>query len=71
MAIDLSGKNLRILLLTLNGGGKDPSEPVINNFIVPNPVMKGTGEQVSFLEAFELFLFKISLNVIPLNSSFS
>uniref|UniRef100_A0A915D2V8 Phosphotransferase n=1 Tax=Ditylenchus dipsaci TaxID=166011 RepID=A0A915D2V8_9BILA len=32
VAIDLSGKNLRILLLTLNGPGKEPSV-VINNFI--------------------------------------
>lgn len=45
VAIDLSGKNLRILLLTLNGPGKEPSV-VINNFIVSNAVMKGTGEQL-------------------------
>lgn len=45
VAIDLSGKNLRILLLTLNGRGK---EPIIktNNFMVPNPIMKGTGQQL-------------------------
>lgn len=45
VAIDLSGKNLRILLLTLNGPGKTPNV-VVNNFIVSNAIMKGTGEQV-------------------------
>uniref|UniRef100_A0A7E4VZ51 Phosphotransferase n=1 Tax=Panagrellus redivivus TaxID=6233 RepID=A0A7E4VZ51_PANRE len=45
VAIDLSGKNLRILLLELNGKGKEPNT-TINNFIVPNAIMKGTGEQL-------------------------
>lgn len=46
MAIDLSGKNLRILLLTLNGPGKEPSV-FTTNFNVSNAIMKGTGEQVN------------------------
>lgn len=46
MAIDLSGKNLRILLLTLQGEGKEPGV-IVNNYIVSNAIMKGTGEQVS------------------------
>lgn len=45
VAIDLSGKNLRILLLTLPGPGQEPSV-VINNYMVSNAIMKGTGEQV-------------------------
>ena len=45
VAIDLSGKNLRILLLTLQGKGKEPGVDT-QNFVVPNPIMKGTGEQV-------------------------
>ncbi|CAJ0931293.1 unnamed protein product, partial [Mesorhabditis belari] len=45
VAIDLSGKNLRIMLLTLNGAGKDPNA-VNNNYIMPNHVMKGTGDQL-------------------------
>ncbi|KAL3081654.1 hypothetical protein niasHT_033065 [Heterodera trifolii] len=45
VAIDLSGKNLRILMLTLQGKDK---EPIIatNNFVVPYPIMKGSGEQL-------------------------
>uniref|UniRef100_A0AC34QTY9 Phosphotransferase n=1 Tax=Panagrolaimus sp. JU765 TaxID=591449 RepID=A0AC34QTY9_9BILA len=45
VAIDLSGKNLRILLLQLNGHGKEPTT-TINNFIISNAIMKGTGEQL-------------------------
>ncbi|KAK6023192.1 Hexokinase, partial [Ostertagia ostertagi] len=45
VAIDLSGKNLRIMLLTLNGTGREPAA-VNNNYIVPNHVMKGTGDQL-------------------------
>ncbi|CAJ0579853.1 unnamed protein product, partial [Mesorhabditis spiculigera] len=45
VAIDLSGKNLRIMLLTLTGPGQDPNA-VNNNYIVPNHVMKGTGDQL-------------------------
>jgi hexokinase len=48
LAIDLSGKNLRILLLTLFGGEKEPDVSV-NNYIVSNAIMKGTGEQVIFI----------------------
>lgn len=45
VAIDLSGKNLRILLLNINDNNAEPNV-VINNFIVSNAVMKGTGEQL-------------------------
>lgn len=45
VAIDLSGKNLRILLLTLNGASKEDVS-VVNNYIIPNIIMKGTGEQL-------------------------
>ncbi|KIH61057.1 Hexokinase [Ancylostoma duodenale] len=45
VAIDLSGKNLRIMLLTLKGKGREPAA-VNNNYIVPNHVMKGTGDQL-------------------------
>ncbi|KAI1732703.1 hexokinase domain-containing protein [Ditylenchus destructor] len=75
VAIDLSGKNLRILLLTLNGAGKDPSEPVINNFIVPNPVMKGTGEQLFnfIVNCLQKFLKEFSLEEanLPIGFVFS
>lgn len=49
VAIDLSGKNLRIMLLTLRGKGQEPTA-VNNNYIVPNHVMKGTGDQVRFFQ---------------------
>lgn len=45
VAIDLSGKNLRIMLLTLNGNEKDTTA-VNNNYIVSNSLMKGTGDQL-------------------------
>ncbi|KAJ1359016.1 hypothetical protein KIN20_017626 [Parelaphostrongylus tenuis] len=45
VAIDLSGKNLRIMLLTLKGTGREPTA-VNNNYVVPNHVMKGTGDQL-------------------------
>lgn len=51
VAIDLSGKNLRILLLTLNGREEEPNV-VTTNFIVSNAIMKGTGEQVNYLLKF-------------------
>lgn len=56
VAIDLSGKNLRIMLLTLNGSGREPTA-VNNNYIVPNHVMKGTGDQVISFMLREFFLF--------------
>ncbi|VDK47910.1 unnamed protein product [Anisakis simplex] len=46
IAIDLSGKNLRIMLLTLKGEHQEP-EQINHNFIVPTTVMKGTGDQAS------------------------
>uniref|UniRef100_F1KVA2 Phosphotransferase n=1 Tax=Ascaris suum TaxID=6253 RepID=F1KVA2_ASCSU len=45
IAIDLSGKNLRIMLLTLKGVAQEP-EQINHNFIVPASVMKGTGDQL-------------------------
>lgn len=45
IAIDLSGKNLRIMLLTLKGAGQQP-EHINHNYIVPVSVMKGTGDQL-------------------------
>ncbi|KAI6175651.1 Phosphotransferase [Aphelenchoides bicaudatus] len=59
VAIDLSGKNLRILLLSLEAG-QEPKKNV-NNYIVSNAIMKGTGEQ--------LFNF-IKRLISPLVSSF-
>uniref|UniRef100_A0A1I7UZN9 Phosphotransferase n=1 Tax=Caenorhabditis tropicalis TaxID=1561998 RepID=A0A1I7UZN9_9PELO len=44
VAIDLSGKNLRIMLLTLDG--TDPPKHNTVNYIVANHVMKGTGDQL-------------------------
>jgi hexokinase len=45
IAIDLSGKNLRILLLTLVGNGIEP-DVVNHNYLIHESVMKGTGEQL-------------------------
>ncbi|VDN57753.1 unnamed protein product [Dracunculus medinensis] len=45
ISIDLSGKNLRLMLLKLKGGLGEP-EQVNHNYIVPSVVMKGTGEQL-------------------------
>lgn len=45
VAIDLSGKNLRIMLLTMNGAGTTPTHETVN-YIVANHVMKGTGDQL-------------------------
>ncbi|CAI5447998.1 unnamed protein product [Caenorhabditis angaria] len=62
VAIDLSGKNLLIMLLTLSGTTREPVQNKIN-YIVPNHVMKGTGDQLftfivnclqRFLQEFEL-----------------
>lgn len=47
IAIDLSGKNLRIMLLTLKGSNKEP-EQINHNYVFPASVMKGTGDQVRF-----------------------
>jgi hypothetical protein len=46
VAIDLSGKNLCILLISIEEG-QEPKKNV-SNYIVSNAIMKGTGEQVSF-----------------------
>lgn len=47
IAIDLSGKNLRIMLLTLKGSNQEP-EHINHNYVFPASVMKGTGDQVRF-----------------------
>jgi hexokinase len=62
VAIDLSGKNLRILLLTLNEDGKK-DHVVVNNFIVSNAIMKGTGEQLFnfIVNCLQKFLKEFSL----------
>nr|CAD2194567.1 unnamed protein product [Meloidogyne enterolobii] len=44
-AIDLSGKNCRILLVVFEGPGHEPVKD-IQNFVVPKQVMTGTGEQL-------------------------
>uniref|UniRef100_A0A8R1XXB6 Phosphotransferase n=1 Tax=Onchocerca volvulus TaxID=6282 RepID=A0A8R1XXB6_ONCVO len=45
VAIDLSGKNLRIMLLTLKGNNEEP-EQINHNYVFPASVMKGTGDQL-------------------------
>lgn len=74
VAIDLSGKNLRILLLELNGKGKEPNV-TINNFIVSNAVMKGTGEQLFnfIVNCLQKFLKEFSLEEanLPIGFVFS
>ncbi|KAH7729239.1 hexokinase [Aphelenchoides avenae] len=74
VAIDLSGKNLRILLLTLNGPGKTPNV-VVNNFIVSNAIMKGTGEQLFnfIVNCLQKFLKEFSLEEanLPIGFVFS
>ncbi|VDM15885.1 unnamed protein product [Wuchereria bancrofti] len=45
IAIDLSGRNLRIMLLTLKGSNQEP-EQINHNYVFPASVMKGTGDQV-------------------------
>ncbi|KAI6214235.1 Phosphotransferase [Aphelenchoides besseyi] len=81
VAIDLSGKNLRILLLTLQGEGKEPSVTV-NNYLVSNAIMKGTGEQLfnfivnclqKFLREFELESANLPIGFVfsyPLRTAF-
>ncbi|VDP21268.1 unnamed protein product [Onchocerca flexuosa] len=45
VAIDLSGRNLRIMLLTLKGSNEEP-EQINHNYVFPASVMKGTGDQL-------------------------
>lgn len=47
IAIDLSGKNLRIMLLTLKGSNQEPDQ-INHNYVFPVSVMKGTGDQARF-----------------------
>jgi len=74
VAIDLSGKNLRILLLTLYGGEKEPDVSV-NNYIVSNAIMKGTGEQLFnfIVNCLQKFLKEFSLEEanLPIGFVFS
>lgn len=58
VAIDLSGKNLRILLLSAEGHGREP-QVTVNNYIVSNSIMKGTGEQVSYITTFIYSLYSL------------
>uniref|UniRef100_A0A915IIV9 Phosphotransferase n=1 Tax=Romanomermis culicivorax TaxID=13658 RepID=A0A915IIV9_ROMCU len=45
LTLDLSGKNLRVLLLRLHGRGKR-YETEKHNYMVPKEIMVGTGAQV-------------------------
>uniref|UniRef100_A0A5S6R2L2 Phosphotransferase n=1 Tax=Trichuris muris TaxID=70415 RepID=A0A5S6R2L2_TRIMR len=45
LSMDLSGKNLRVLLLQLHGSGEMP-DYVATNYLVPKEVMIGTGVQL-------------------------
>lgn len=45
LSIDLSGKNLRIMLLILKGRAYEP-EQIVCNYCVPSPVMVGSGEEL-------------------------
>lgn len=56
VAIDLSGKNLRILLLNLSEEGQE-SAATVNNYIVSNSIMKGTGEQVLLTSELNSFIW--------------
>ncbi|CAD6192801.1 unnamed protein product [Caenorhabditis auriculariae] len=66
VAIDLSGKNLRIMLLTLKGPDTEPSA-VNNNYIVPNHVMKGTGDQLFTFIVNRLQRFLQEFNLLEAN----
>lgn len=58
VAIDFSGRNLRIMLLTLKGSNQEP-EQINHNYVFPASVVKGTGDQVRsslFVCLFSLFL---------------
>ncbi|KAF8374215.1 hxk-3, partial [Pristionchus pacificus] len=70
--IDLSGKNLRIMLLTLKGTGCEP-DTISNNYILPSTVMKGTGDQLftfivnclhKFLKQFDLLEANLSIGFV-------
>lgn len=45
LSIDLSGKNLRVMLLRVQGRNKPPETEKLN-YMVPQDVMVGTGEHV-------------------------
>ncbi|KAM3725397.1 Hexokinase [Dirofilaria immitis] len=45
IAIDMSGRNLRIMLLTLKGRNEEP-EQINHNYVFPVSVMTGTGDQL-------------------------
>lgn len=52
ISIDLSGKNLRIMLLILKGRNNEP-EQFVDNYCIPQAVMTGSGEEASLF-----FLFR-------------
>uniref|UniRef100_A0A914ZM13 Phosphotransferase n=2 Tax=Parascaris univalens TaxID=6257 RepID=A0A914ZM13_PARUN len=66
IAIDLSGKNLRIMLLTLKGVAQEP-EQINHNFIVPAAVMKGTGDQLFTFIANCLMKFLKEVDLLEAN----
>ncbi|CEF60199.1 Hexokinase family and Hexokinase, N-terminal domain and Hexokinase, C-terminal domain-containing protein [Strongyloides ratti] len=74
VAIDLSGKNLRIMLLTLSGHKADPVA-VSCNFMVSQNVMKGTGDQLFnfIVNCLQKFLreFNLESTSLPIGFVFS
>uniref|UniRef100_A0A914X5J5 Phosphotransferase n=1 Tax=Plectus sambesii TaxID=2011161 RepID=A0A914X5J5_9BILA len=66
VAIDLSGKNLRLVLLTLVGKGVEP-EVITHNYMVHESVMKGTGEQLFNFIVNCLQKFLSELNLLDAN----
>uniref|UniRef100_A0A158R513 Phosphotransferase n=1 Tax=Syphacia muris TaxID=451379 RepID=A0A158R513_9BILA len=72
LSIDLSGKNLRIMLLILKGRDGEP-EQIVDNYCIPNPVMVGSGEQLftfivncllKFLRANDLLQSDLSIGFV-------
>lgn len=46
LSVDLSGKNLRVMLVRVQGTVKIPPEIEKHNYMVPQDVMTGTGDHV-------------------------
>ncbi|VDD84951.1 unnamed protein product [Enterobius vermicularis] len=57
ISIDLSGKNLRIMLLILKGRNNEP-EQFVDNYCIPQAVMTGSGEEASLW--YPLFTFIVN-----------
>uniref|UniRef100_A0AC35U589 Phosphotransferase n=1 Tax=Rhabditophanes sp. KR3021 TaxID=114890 RepID=A0AC35U589_9BILA len=74
VAIDLSGKNLRIMLLTISNKLTEPTA-VNCNFMVSQAVMKGTGEQLFnfIVNCLQKFLkeFNLEESQLPIGFVFS